>query len=256
MAVAIGCRLIGPSNHRTWESDQAELSYSRFEGSLVAVHNIRNCAYRTPDDYTVSYYDKTFDLAKLDTVDFIIVPFNGRPEGAHTMLSFGFAGKDYVTISVEGRREKGEPFSVLKSLADGYELIYVVGDERDLIQLRSNLRLDDVYLYRMTATPEQIRPLFVDMLKRANALREHPEFYHLVTNNCITNIMTHINNVTPGRVPYTYEVLFSGYSDRLAYRLGLIPNDKPFERLRLESRINKLAYIYRESPDFSQRIRQ
>lgn len=257
LGIGSGCRsVIGPSNQRDWSPDQAVLPYAEFDQQVVRIHNVRNCDYRTSDDYTVNYYDKTCDLNQLKSVDFIMVPFTDRPEGAHTFLSFGFEDGDYVAISIEVRREKGETFSVVQGLMNQYELMYVVGDERDLIQLRSNLRMDDVYLYRAKATPVQARALLVDMLERANKLADEPEYYHLVTNNCTTNIMRHINRVAPGRVPYTYEVLLPGYSDRLAYRLGLIEQGESFERAKMDARINRLAYVHRDSPDFSQLIRR
>lgn len=253
----IGCQaVVGPSNERDWSPDQAILPSAELNGSRVTVHNIRNCEYRTADEYEVRYYDRTFDLNQLTSVDFIMVPFSDYPEGAHTFLSFGFDDRDYLAISVEVRREKGETFSVVKGLTRQYELMYVVGDERDLIQLRTNFRLDDVYLYRAKASPQQAQALFVDMLERANNLAKQPEYYDLVTNNCTTNIMQHINHVKPGRIPYTYEILLPGYSDRLAYRLGLFKSTKSFEQTKLDARVTKLAYIYRDDAEFSQRIRR
>jgi hypothetical protein len=171
-------------------------------------------------------------------------------------LSFGFEGEEYVAISVEARREKGEVYTASGGLTRKFELMYIVGDERDLIQLRSIHRLDDVYVYRCVAPRSEVRALFVDMLERTNRLRKKPEFYDLVTNNCTTNLVSHINKVSPGRVPYTYQVLFPGYSDRLAYDMGLIKNDKPFEQIKDEARVNKLAYIYRDREDFSAVIRR
>lgn len=254
--LASGCRAIGPSNDRDWSPDQAVLPTAEISSSQATIHNIRNCAYRTADDYDVHYYDRSFDLQTVRSVDFIMVPFSDYPEGAHVFLSFGFDDGRYLAISVEVRREKGETFSAIKGLCDQYELMYVIGDERDLIQLRTNLRLDDVYLYRANASPEQARALLVDMLKRANQLAEKPEFYHLLTNNCTTNVVNHINRVRPGKIPYTYEILLPGYSDRLAYRLGLFKTDVSFERTKLKARVTKLAYIYRDDPAFSERIRQ
>ena len=257
LGAGTGCKsVVGPSNDRDWARDQARLSTADFDGHLVHVHNIRNCSYQTAEEFTVDYYDKTYDLERLRTVNFIMVPFTDYPDGAHTFLSFGFDDDQYVAISVEIRREKGEYYEVLGALMNQYELMYVVGDERDLIQLRSNVRLEDVYLYRATASPAQVRTLFVDMLERANELAKKPEYYHLVTNNCTTNIMAHVNRISPGRVPYTYEVLLPGYSDRLAYRLGLIAQDESFERAKEKARINRLAYAHRESPEFSKLIRR
>jgi hypothetical protein len=183
VSVATGCGVM-PTNERDWSPDQAVLSYGEFEGDLVTLYNVRNCEYHATDDYNVRYYTRAYDLNQLRTVDFIMVPFAGLPGAAHTFLSFGFDGpqnsaepaEQYVAASVEIRKEKGETYSFTKGIANGYELMYVIGDERDLIGLRANHRLDDVYIYRANATPEQARALFVDVVDRANKLRKEPEF--------------------------------------------------------------------------------
>jgi hypothetical protein len=251
---SLGCR--SATNSRNWAPNQAVLPTAEFNGHLVTVHNVRNTTYRTAEDYTVRHYDKTYDLDKLDSVDFVMVPLPEVPGGAHTFLSFGFAGQDYVAISVEVRREKGEEFSAARSVSEPYELMYVVGDERDLIGLRTIHWLEDVYMYRANSPKPQMQALFVDMLKRANKLSKEPEYYNLVSNNCTTNIVRHINNVAPNRVPYTYQVLFPAYADRLAYQLNLIETDRTFQRTKENARINELAYINRDQPDFSVKIRQ
>jgi hypothetical protein len=253
LAAAAGCRT--PTNNRDWSPNQAVLSTADFDGNLVTIHNIRNSEYRTANDYTVRHYDKTFDLEKLDSVDFLVVPFPDVPGGAHTFLSFGFDAADYVAVSVEVRRQKGEEFNPVKALVKQPEIMYVVGDERDLIGLRTNHWLSDVYMYRAQASREQMRALLVGMLERANKLAREPEFYNLLTNNCTTNIMRHINQLSPNRVPYNYQVLLPAYSDRLAYSLNLIKIDQNFERTRQEARINEPAYVFRDDPDFSTKIR-
>ncbi len=253
LAGATGCT---PSNQGKCSPNQAVLPWAEFDDNLVTVHNVRNTIYRTADDYTVQHYDKTYDLDQIASADFVMVPLRFVPGGAHTFVSFGFENDDYVAISVEVRREKGEIFSPIKSMADPYEIMYVVGDERDLIQLRSIHWLDDVYMYQSTASRQQVRDMFVDMLKRANKLRDDPEFYDLVRNNCTTNIVRHVNRVTPGRVPYGYQVLFPAYSDRLAYHLNLIEVDGNFARTKQQARINEVAYVYRNDPQFSAKIRE
>jgi hypothetical protein len=252
-AAASGCR---GTPQDEWAPNQAVLPAAEFQGNLVEIRNIRNTEYRTAEDYTVRHYDKTFDLDKLDSVDFIMVPFNEVPGGAHTFLSFGFDGKEYVAISVEVRRKQGQEFDPVEALFKQPEIMFVVGDERDLVQLRTIHWLSDVYMYRAQAPKEQMRTLFVNMLQHANRLTEKPEYYNLVTNNCTTNIMRHVNEVSPNRVPYTYQVLFPAYSDRLAYDLKLIKVDGDFERTRQEARINEVAYVHRDSPDFSSKIRE
>ncbi len=249
---ALGCK----GAQSQWSPNQAVLPTADFSGNQVTIHNIRNTKYRSADDYTVRHYDKTFDLEKLDSVDFIVVPFDDVPGGAHTFLSFGFDGRDYVAVSVEVRRRAGEDFALAKSLMKPTELMYVVGDERDLIELRSIYWKSDVYMYRAQASRAQMQQLFTSMMRRANKLSREPEDYNLITNNCTTNIVRHINEIAPSKVPYTYQVLFPAYSDQLAYQLKLIKVDENFQRTRQGARINDVAYVYRDSPDFSVKIRE
>jgi hypothetical protein len=245
-----------PSNYRDWSPDQAVLSYAEFDGDQVHVHNIRNCTYLSTDNYVVAHYDKTFDLGKLRSVDFITVPFQGLPSMAHTMLSFGFEGDEYVAVSVEIRKEKGEQYQFLNGILRQYEIMYVVGDEQDLIKLRTSFRKDDVYLYRGKATQEQMRALFVDVFQRVNKLKDEPEFYNTFSNNCTTNIVRHVNNLAPNRVPYDYHVLLPGLAAQLAYELGLLDSEGSFEETKEHARITDLALRYADSPDFSVRIRE
>ena len=247
---------VKPSNDRDWTPGMEVMPRADILGNRVTVHNIRSSRYRTYDDFDVYYYDKTFDLGKLTTVDFIEVPFNDMPGIAHTMLSFGFQDKDYVAVSVEIRREKGQKYSVIKGFLRQYGLIYVVADEQDVITKNANKSPAEVYLYRSTATPQQARELFVDVMKRVDNLIDKPEFYNTLTNNCTTNIRTHINHLKPDRVPYDYRVLLPGYADSLAYDLGLIEQHGTFEQTKQQARINYQAYLYRDDPDFSQKIRR
>jgi hypothetical protein len=247
---------LAPSNDRNWEPSLAVLPYAEFDGDLVTVHNIRKCTYLTESDYVVWHYDKTLDLNDLESVDFIKVPFTGAPSLAHTMLSFGFRGGDYLAVSVEARLEQGEVYSPLKGALRQYELMYVVADERDVIQLRTEHRNVEVFMYPARVTPEQARAFFVSMMQRANKLRAQPEFYDTITNNCTTNIVQHINQLRPGRIPFDLRVLLPGRSDQLAYELGLLDTNISLEETRRRAKVNDLARRYQDSPDFSASIRR
>src|SRR5512136_2718952 len=97
----------------------------------------------------------------------------------HTFLSFNFDNAPPVSISIETRPEVGEGYSPLASLFKQYELIYVVGDERDIVGVRTNHRGEDVLRYRIATSPENARRLFLVYLERVNELAARPEFYHL-----------------------------------------------------------------------------
>jgi len=253
--IATGCRFT-PLTNRDWAPELSRMAGADFEGYQVRVHNVRNSNYRTDTDFDLRYEDRTYDLAKLDSVDYILVPLAGMPRVAHTFITFGFQGQDYLAISIEVRRLRGQPFKPLYNFLNENEIIYIAGDERDLIRLRSNFRKDDVYVYRAKLTPNQCQGLFVDMLQRANTLSTKPEFYNTLTNNCETNLIAHLNHVLPQKIPYNYQVLFPGLSDKLFYDLRLIQTSGTFDETRTAARINRMAELHPNSADFSQQIRR
>ena len=242
-----------PSAERDWAADQGVLARAVIAGERVTIENVRNFSYKSASEYSARYETRTYDLSKLDSVWFIVERFGDAPAIAHTFLSFGF-GDEYLAISVEIRKERGESYSPLMGLLRQYELMYVIADERDVIGLRTNLRRDPVYLYPVTTTPDRMRRVFVQMLERANQLAEKPEFYNTLTNNCTTNIVRHVNAIS-NRIPFSYKVLLPAYSDRLAYDLGLIPSDRPFDEVQAAHRVDLLAQRHGIGPDFSKTLR-
>lgn len=268
-----------PSNNRDWSVDQSVLPYaetSATSSNLIHIKNIRNYSYKSTSEYTPSYYDKTFDISKLKKVYYIVEPFTGFKGSAHTFLSFEFepiasntgsstnsstsspaVSNDFLTVSVEIRKEKGESFSALKGLFNQYEIMYVLADERDAIKLRSNFRKDDVYVYPVKTTKEKASALFLDIIERVNTLHTTPEFYNTAYNTCTTNIMKHANTITPSKIPFSYKVLLPAYSDELAFDLGMIDtNAKNLDEARSLYKINEKALLYADYVDFSNKIRE
>lgn len=256
LAPAMTCALRHPANDRDWAVDQSVLPRVDFRGPLVTIRNVRDFRYQAEDRYTPRWHDATYDLRKLESVWFLVEPFGAWGGAAHTFVSFGFGDGRFVSVSVEIRKEKGEAFSPLRGLLDEYELMYVIGDERDLVMLRTNFRRDDVYLYPVRTNRDGMRRMFVEMVNRAEALAKQPEFYNTLTNTCTTNLVRHVNAIAPERIPLRPGVLFPGYSDRLAWDLGLIDTKLSFNDARRHFRINALARRYAADPAFSLRIRQ
>ena len=256
MALVVWWRGIEPSNERDWQADVAVLSRATIEGDAVTVHNIRNFDYRSETDYTPAYYDKRFDLSKLEGVDLVAVYWMG-PAIAHTFVSFAFAGGDHLAISIETRKEKGEGYSTIKGFFRQYELYYVVADERDVVRLRTNFRHDppeQVYVYRLQGQIEDGRRVFVEYMNKINALNASPEFYNTLTTNCTTNIWFH-SLVNPGHVPFSWKILASGYVPQYLYETGRLDTRVPFPELRQRAHVNGRAQAADKAADFSRRIR-
>jgi hypothetical protein len=248
-------RFAVPTNEGPWSPDQAVLPWVEFAGDLVTVHNIRNCLYRTVDDYTVRLYSKTFDLRKLTSVDLIVVPFDDRPSIAHVALSFGFQDRDFLVSSVEVRRRAGQKYDTISGFFNQFTLMYVMCDERDILWRESTGFNCEVYVYRTNATPRQAQEMLVDILGRANKLVREPEFYNTITNNCTTNVRNHVNRLLPDKVPYDYHVLLPGYAPEMAYNLGLLEKKGTFEETKAAAKVNYRAYLYADDPEFSRKIR-
>ena len=248
---------IEPSNDRDWQPEVAMLPYATIAGDRVTVHNIRNFDYRSETNFTPAYYDKTFDLRELQSVDIVTSYWTG-PAIAHVFVSFGFAPNDYLAVSIEVRKPKGEGYSTLKGFFRQYELFYVVADERDVIRLRTNYREDppeDVYVYRTKSSTEARRRLFLEYMHRINALRTKPEFYNTLTTNCTTNIWTN-SHVNPERVPLTWKILASGYVPEYLYEQGRLETmGLSFAELQRRAHVNARAKAADSAADFSQRIR-
>lgn len=251
--ILVWCLLIPASNNRNWQPDVAVMPSATFDGDMLTVYNIRNCDYRTEEDYTVSYYDKTFDLSKLQGADLFII-YWGSPLIAHTIMSFCFEGDQYLSISIETRKEVGEGYSAVKGFFKQYELFYVVGDERDVIRLRTNFRKETVYLYRLAAKPELVREVLLDYLKSVNQLNRQPEWYNALTQNCTTAIRGHAAPYTHGKM--SWKILANGYLDTLLYERKAIDTKMPFEQIKNTSRIDDKALKTDNNVDFSVRIRE
>ena len=232
------------------------MAHMGLRGDSVYVSRVRNFSYTAEEAFTVAYDDRRYDLNKLESVWFIVTPFSKRWRGpAHTFVSFGFADSQYVAISVEARREPGETYGPLTGLFRQFELIYIVGDERDLIGSRAVYGGYDVYLYPIRASRERIRALFLEMVARSNALATRPEFYNTLTNNCTSNVVDHVNHIVPRAVPHGIKTILPGYADEVAYSLGLIDNSISLDEARRRYRVNDQARQFAAAPDFSLRIR-
>lgn len=248
---------IQPANDRQWQQDVERLAYATIEGDLVTVRNVRNFDYKSEFNYLPAYYTKTYDLSKLEGVDLFSTYWMG-PAIAHTMLSFNFGEGGHLAISIEARKEKGESYSSIKGFFRQYELIYIVADERDLVRLRTNYRknpIEDVYLYRINWSKEEVKQVFLQYIHEMNRLNEKPAFYNTLLENCTTMIWMH-TLANQDHLKFSWKILASGYFPEYLYESGRLDQHLPFEQLQQRARINILANEADQASDFSQQIRK
>ena len=257
LAVALWFHAVDARPDRAWLPDVARAPWAQVEGERLTFHEVRNFAWRTESDFTPRWETRTVDLAQLEGVDLVASYWMGDAI-AHVMVSFVFADAPALAVSIETRKEAGEPYSTLLGFFRRYELVYVVADERDLIGVRTNVRADppeDVYVYHVDMAPEAARRLLLEYVRDMNELRDRPQFYNTATTNCTTMVL--INNRVNGPVSLlNWKILLSGYLPQLVYERGRLDQTLPFAELKRRSRVNDAARAAGlDAPDFSLRIR-
>ena len=242
-----------PSNTRDWQPDVARLATAELHGHQVTLKNVRNFRYRSRTDFDEHWEERRFDLAKLDGLDVFFIDW-GAPLIAHTILSWSFADGQHLAISVETRKTKNQQYSPIKALFRQYELIYVAADESDVIKLRTSIRNEQVYLYRLRASQAAARALLLDFLEAMNALSRRPLWYNALVANCTTIIRERVIHAG-GRLPFSWRLLANAYLPELLYRRGSFDTSLPFAELKAMSHINDRARVVGAGEDFSAAIR-
>ena len=255
IGIIIGWSQKRPFHDRDWIVSVAKLPRVTIEGNQVKIQNIRNFDYRTEKDFSVHYYDKTFDLTKLETVDYALSYWDGNEAVAHTILSFGFSDGGYVAVSVETRLERGEPQNALRGLFKQYELIYVLGDERDLLRLRTNFRKEEVFLYPTTIDPENVRKLFLVIMERVNDIGSEAEFYNTLFQSCLSSLVSDFKKVMTPRSFFDLRRIQNGYSDEMLYENGWIDSKLSFEDTKRLHHINQYVQENINGENYSISIR-
>jgi hypothetical protein len=243
-----------PSNSRDWQRDVARLATAEFRGDRVLLKNVRNFSYRTRTDYDERWEEREYDLAAVDGLDMFFV-YWGAPLIAHAIVSWSFTDGRHLAISVETRKTKGQKYSAIAALFRQYELVYVVADEADVVKLRTNVRGERTYLFRLRTPPAAARALLLEYLAAVNAIASEPLWYNAVAANCVSVIRQRVIHAG-GRVPFSWRLFANAYLPDLLYERGELDRTRPFAELKAMSYINERALAIKPGEDFSAWIRE
>jgi hypothetical protein len=262
---------IPPSHDRPWRPDASVLPHAQFlDDDHVRITGFRSFDYfpgtgsrmprtgrppRVVWDFKEHWETRDVHISHIVSMDWFISYWKIGPV-AHTFVSFNCDdGRPPVCISIEARPEIDEGFEPLASNFKQFELIYIIGDERDIVRVRTNYRDEHMFMYPIRATPQNVRDLFRIYLKRVNEIYERPEWYHLLSNNCTLNILRYGRTAGVWGDRFDHRHLFNGLVDRYLFGAGVIDTDLSFDELRERSHINEAAIAADNSPDFSAKIR-
>lgn len=246
-------RGIRPARDRDWADEVAQLATGRVDGESLILDHVRDFEWRTTTDYDVRWERRVYDLSRLRSVD-LILSYWGRPGIAHTLVSFGFDDDVYLVFSVEIRKQRDEAYSEIGGFFRQFEASIVAADERDIIYVRTNVRGEDCYLYRIHLPDDARRALLLAYVDEANRMACRPRFYNSLTDNCTTVVYRMLGRIL-GDLPLDVRLLFSGLLPGYIHRLGGLTPDHTPAVLRARGRITQRALDAGRAADFSRRIR-
>jgi hypothetical protein len=234
----LAMNLMTPSHDRNWKPEHARLPKAMVDDDIVTIEGLRDFSYGPDGAPSNTHYRKTtYRISEIDSLWYGISHF--APFGlAHTFVSFGFSDGQYLVISIEARQTVGQNYNPLLGLFGAYELIVVAGTEQDIIGLRSHVRKERVYLYRMDVPIKSIERLFRALIGRMNMIFWSAEHYHTISDNCSVALWRYSERLSAFQRYTNYKLLLPGFSDEVAHDLGLIAGAETIDALRQAAFIN------------------
>jgi Domain of unknown function (DUF4105) len=259
IAAALWLPLLGwwatilPSGSRDWQPDVARVAVAEIDGDVLTVNNVRNFAWRSDTDFDERWETRQYHLSQLQGADLFLSYWAGESI-AHAIVSFNFADSEPLAFSIEIRKEKGENYSATAGFFKTYELAIIAADERDVVKVRSNVRGEDVRIFRLDMQRATALGLLNEYVTLANDVDAQPRWYNTLTANCTTMIFGMARRLDP-RTRLDWRILLPGQLPSYLRDREFVSRDVPLADLIAAARIGPRAGAPLPDPGFSARIR-
>jgi len=262
--LAIITLLRTPSNSGDWQKQFQILPTVKLEKDNIFIQNVRNFRWNKTKTLTkVDYLNKTYRLSEFKNAWYGISHF-GENGLAHVLLSFEFETQldnttthsDYLVVSIEARLQEKDVdgYNPIAGLFGTYTKTIVLATEQDVIGLRTHVRGEPLYLYKLEVPEIYTKPLLLNFLRKAQVLNTRPAFYNSIIDNCMTGLLSESHQFENMSSWLDKRILLPGNSDKLAYELNYINTSKPFVTIRKDALIDPNRTEL-DDPEFSTKIR-
>ena len=253
----------GASNDRNWQEQVSRLAVAEWRDERTfAMRDLRAWEFGPGGPRRKDWVTREYDLDDVRGIWFFFSPFRPGDDLGHTFVTFELVRNgrpDFLTLSIEARREVGEVYSPLRGAFGAYELAFVWSTEKDIFTNTAIALNRDLEMYKVNVSAEHASQILKAFVERSNQLAGKPELYNTLESNCASELALVINRLFGEKIPRHRSFRRTGEAAEYLHSLGYIePGAVPFADLQEAADISDLIkkYAFQADPWLSDTVRR